>query len=135
LHERKNGGNQRITADSFSSCRQKVVRRHECRGGESENWKALDGAVLLLRQQPDLIALIADLSQESSGELYDSELSRTRVATVECYRMAAGVNRRRLHIQEHTAVDNSAGSLLPYIEDTEILNEILYINLQTNRSQ
>lgn len=101
----------------------------------TENWNALDSAVVELGRQPDMIVLITDLSQESLGELYDSELYRSRVAAVERYLMAAGVNPRRLHVQEHTALENSDRSALSHIEDNEILNEILYINLETNRSQ
>ena len=102
---------------------------------KSENWNTLDGVVVLLRERPDMIVQIADLSQESSGELYDGERSRSRAALVERYLMASGVNRRRLHIQENTALDTSAESALSHVEDTAISNEILYINLETKGSQ
>jgi outer membrane protein OmpA-like peptidoglycan-associated protein len=101
----------------------------------SENWNALDSAVVMLGRHPDMIVLIADLSQESLGELYDSDLSSSRIGAVERYLMAAGVNPRRLHVQEHTALKNSDGSAISAIEDTDLLNEILTINLESNRSQ
>jgi outer membrane protein OmpA-like peptidoglycan-associated protein len=101
----------------------------------SENWNALDSAVVMLGRFPDMIVLIADLSQESLGELYDSDLSSSRIGAVEHYLMAAGVNPRRLHVQEHTALKNSDGSAMSSIEDTDLLNEILTINLESNRSQ
>ncbi len=101
----------------------------------SENWNALDSAVVMLGRFPDMIVLIADLSQESLGELYDSDLSSSRIGAVEHYLMAAGVNPRRLHVQEHTALKNSDGSAISSIEDTDLLNEILTINLESNRSQ
>ena len=102
---------------------------------EPDNWSVLDSAVVILNEQPDSIALIADLPRDPRSELYNLEISRARTAAVERYLLAAGVDRHRLHVEGRTVPDGLAENGLSHLDVAEKMNRIVRINLDSKSSQ
>jgi outer membrane protein OmpA-like peptidoglycan-associated protein len=73
---------------------------------ESDAWNALDRAALLLRGQSGRIGLITESSGGPGAEHLDSKLSEERIAAVEQYLVAAGVDRQRLRVNGRTSPES-----------------------------
>ena len=102
---------------------------------EPDTRYALDRAVVMLGEQPDRVALIADFSLDPQSKLYNPELSRARVASVERYLLAAGIDRDRLHIEGRTAHDGSVENGISDLDAAEKMNRIVRISLDSRNIQ
>jgi outer membrane protein OmpA-like peptidoglycan-associated protein len=89
----------------------------------------------MLGEQSDRVALIADISLDPQSKLYDPELSRARVASVERYLLAAGIDRDRLHIEGRTAHDGSVENGILNLDAAEKMNRIVRISLDSRNTQ
>jgi hypothetical protein len=72
---------------------------------ETDGWNALDSAALLLREQPDRIALITDAGHGTETRHSEPELAGARIASVQQYLLAAGIDRQRLRVGRQAAPD------------------------------
>ena len=102
---------------------------------EPDTRYALDRAVVMLGEQSDRVALIADISRDPQSKLYDPELSRARVAAVEQYLLAAGIDRDRLHTEGRTAHDGSVENGVSDLDAAEKMNRIVRISLDSRGAQ
>ena len=80
---------------------------------ESDAWHTLDTAALLLREEPDRIAVITDSGRGPEAQAPDPGLPGARIAAVEQYLMAAGIDRQRLRVRGQASLASEQGPGAP----------------------
>lgn len=73
-------------------------------------WIALDRAAAVLREQPEMFALIVYQSEQSLDRLTGRELARVRIATIERYLVTGGADPERLRVDNAVALGVDAAA-------------------------
>lgn len=93
---------------------------------ETEAWHVLDSVALVLRQEPDSIAIIRDEADSAQSE----ELSLARVTVVERYLIAAGIESHRIQIGNPQPPVSALEEGVREADETFPENRFVYVSIE-----